>query len=225
MQVKEDKQSNNISPSNLSVAAWCENTQMLGPGHRFALWLQGCPFSCPDCVAPAFIPSIGGYQLSAEKLAEAIISIPDIQGITISGGEPFLQAETLLLLLELLRDNTMLSIILYSGYRLQELRKMQDSRPAIKQVLAQLDVLIDGRYQPELNDSLGLRGSSNQQVYFLTPRYAQQKALFTQKPREIEVKSLMGQHKLMVGIPTWQQWRQVNLSEDNCWYDELTETI
>lgn len=206
----------------LNVAAWTESTTLLGPGKRFALWLQGCPFNCPGCVAPGFIPPTGGYALPVRELTAGILSVEDIQGITVSGGEPILQAEALAGLLSLLCEQTGFSIIMYSGYTLEELDKIRHTRPAVGEVLNLLDVLIDGRYRHELNNSTGLRGSTNQRVHFLTRRYAHLREVFYDAPRTIETRDFMADSKLMVGLPTRAQWVRVNGGEaPGVWYDGL----
>ena len=92
-----------------------------------------------------------------------ILEQKDIEGLTISGGEPFLQDKALHELIQLLRNEKDLGVIMYTGYRLEDL--------ADSLLIQDIDVLIDGEYKEELNDGFSLRGSSNQRIHFLTERY------------------------------------------------------
>ena len=68
------------------------------------------------------------------------------------------------------------------------------------QLLQQIDILIDGLYLEQLNDNLGFRGSSNQVVHFLSDRYLQEKDLFTQRQRDVEI-HIQQNSLLVVGVP------------------------
>ncbi len=101
------------------MAAFLPATEALGPGRRFALWVQGCCFNCPGCVAPAWIPQINNQLVSVTSLAEQITQIPGLSGMTLSGGEPMLQAESLSALIDavhLVKPN--FTVICYTGYNL-----------------------------------------------------------------------------------------------------------
>ena len=151
------------------------HTEALGPGKRFAIWVQGCNKRCKGCIAPEAWDVNGGYEKDVAELAEEIINTSDIEGITISGGEPFLQQEALCDLIKLVQSQRDLSIIIYTGMLYEEVAETE---------LASLcDIIIDGEYVEELNDNKSLRGSSNQKVICLTDRY----------------KSIMDKHYEIVG--------------------------
>ena len=140
----------------------------LGPGRRYCLWVQGCPRRCPGCVSAQSQDPEGGYPMSPGAVAMEIrLAHPD--GVTISGGEPFLQAEALAQMLSILRDQMHcdLGVIVYTGYTLEELAALPDAQL----LLPYVDLLIDGPYVQALDDGLSLRGSSNQRVIPLTDRY------------------------------------------------------
>lgn len=124
--------------------------------------------------------------MSLHALAMEIkMSRPD--GLTISGGEPFLQAEMLSELLRLLKKgmNCDVGVIVYTGYTLEELQRM----PFAQGLLEQTDLLIDGPYVQELDDGLSLRGSSNQRVIPLTDRYNRPEilSLYGQDLRTVQI--------------------------------------
>lgn len=110
----------------------------------------------------------GGELLPPGAIAaEIVFSRPD--GITISGGEPFLQAAELADMLRKVADlsGEKPGVIIYTGYTLEELETL----PGAQELLALTDILIDGPYIRELDDGKSLRGSSNQRVHFLSDRY------------------------------------------------------
>lgn len=182
----------------LNIAEICPVTKTLGPGQRFAIWVQGCCFTCRNCISPDWVPIKEVTLLQPEKLANLILSTPGTQGVTISGGEPMLQAAALLELLVMLKQQKDLSVICFTGFTLEQLRDKSNSH--INGMLEIIDVLIDGQYIPELNDNQGWRGSSNQVVHFLTPRYQAETSLFRERKRDIEI-HLQNDSALMVGIP------------------------
>ena len=135
-----------------------------GPGARFVVWLQGCTLGCPGCFNPTTHDARGGSERSIEELAA---EIPDnVEGLTLSGGEPLQQADAAIALLELARARS-LSTLAFSGYSIDEIRAL----PRGPDVLARLDVLIDGRYIAGERLATGLRGSANQRIQLLTARY------------------------------------------------------
>ena len=148
--------------------------------------------------------------MSTRTVAETIQQSENIEGVTISGGEPFLQPDALYeLVTELHRSK--LGIIVYSGYELSELKRMQSGK--INSTLEMIDVLIDGRYRESLDDDLPYRGSSNQTIHQFTGRY---KEFFTsQNKRNSFIEKKDGQ-ELLAGIPSkitkkrWQETKEHN---------------
>ncbi len=182
----------------LNIAEICPATHALGPGKRFVIWVQGCCFRCRDCISPDWIPQEQATLVDPRQLADYILSVPGTEGLTVSGGEPMLQASALSTLFTYIRQHSDLSIICFSGFTLEQLQAQSDS--AISQVLTLIDVLIDGLYVPELNDNKGWRGSSNQIVHFLTSRHIREASLFTERKRDVEI-HLSDESALMVGVP------------------------
>ena len=147
-----------------------EKTKVLGPGVRYVVWVQGCKRRCPGCINPLGQPlSENGYWKSVAALEQDILHVEGLTGITISGGEPFLQAEALAKLVKLIKENSKLDIMLYSGYTLKQLREMQNA--AVDYILGHIDLLVDGEYVEELNHNTIYRGSDNQVIHFLSSKY------------------------------------------------------
>jgi anaerobic ribonucleoside-triphosphate reductase activating protein len=149
-----------------------------GPGARAVIWVQGCPLHCPGCFNPGTHNFTGGSWVEVEELAHNILTLgQQIQGVTISGGEPLAQSEALTELLVILRMKSDLSIILLTGYAWEELptvlpKSLYDPSTGMPTLLHHVDVLIAGRYDQRQPLASGLRGSTNKTIHFLTNRYS-----------------------------------------------------
>ncbi|WP_190021120.1 4Fe-4S single cluster domain-containing protein [Streptomyces hiroshimensis] len=189
----------NARPAVLNVAATYVGTEALGPGVRSALWVQGCPFRCAGCIAPGWIPDRAARRAGPGELAAELLADPRVSGLTLSGGEPMQQAAGLAETVRLAREIRDVSVICFTGYRLERLRAEPPS-PGVPDLLAAVDVLIDGRYVAALNDGRGLRGSSNQVIHHLTPRLADCGYDFGHGARIAEL-AVRGPETLLVGVP------------------------
>jgi anaerobic ribonucleoside-triphosphate reductase activating protein len=160
------------SAATLSVALIVPATEAEGPGRRFALWLQGCPLRCPGCCNPEMLAFEGGRQLSVTEVVDQVLAAREnenIEGITLLGGEPFAQAAASAELAEILHSHD-LSVMIFSGFTLPELRAQEDQN--IVKLLAAADILVDGSYLSDQPESRRRWiGSANQQIYFLSDRY------------------------------------------------------
>ena len=156
--------------------------KVLGPGVRYVLWVQGCEKRCPGCIAPDSRRMEDGKLISTGALALEI-ALSGADGLTISGGEPFLQAKELAVMIRKVRAIRPMGVIVYTGYHYEELR----ASPEKSQLLDEIDLLIDGEYIEALNDGKGLRGSSNQRVIALTGLYRDIAEEYAEMPREQQV--------------------------------------
>ena len=181
----------------LNIAAIAARTQALGPGTRAAVWVQGCPLRCPGCLAPDWIPFVTATQLTPREVLEQL-DLDDITGLTFSGGEPMEQASALAALVRLARREKDLDLICFTGYRYERLLK-NPPNAGVPELLAEVDVLVDGPFIQTLNDSIGLRGSSNQRIIHLTSRLKKHN-LESQK-RDVEITITNGE-LAFIGIPT-----------------------
>lgn len=183
----------------LNIAATCSATHTLGPGLRAAVWVQGCIFDCPGCVSPDWKPLRIARLISSEELVEELLALPNVSGLTFSGGEPMLQAKGLAELARIARRKRDMSIICFSGFTLEELQQHPPG-PGVSELLAEIDVLIDGPYIQALNDNRGLRGSTNQRIHYLTDKIKEGDYNFEGCSRQAELHVGDG-YAMLVGIP------------------------
>ena len=139
-----------------------------GPGRRFVIWVQGCSLGCPGCFNPETHSAKGGASLPVFSLAEQVLAEKGrIEGITISGGEPLQQIPALTLLLQIIKQQSDLSVLVFSGFGWAEIQRM----PGSQNLLAVTDILLAGRYHAENRLARGLLGSDNKTAHFLSERY------------------------------------------------------
>ena len=183
--------------SFLNVADICPATRSLGPGLRAALWVQGCPIHCKGCIAPDWIPSKPATIMTPEEAGTRLLQRKDIEGITLSGGEPMIQAEGLTAMVRYIRKKKDLHIICFTGFRYETLLK-SDSSLNIKPFIEELDILIDGPYVNHLNNGQSFAGSTNQRIIDLSERSLPGDQIW--EPRKMEF-HIRNRNILAVGIP------------------------
>lgn len=183
----------------VNVAETCVGTKTLGPGIRSVVWVQGCPLHCPGCISPDWIPRREARLVAPEQLAAELLADPAVSGLTLSGGEPMLQAGALAATVRAARARRDVSVICYTGHTLGELRERPPGH-GVADLLEQLDVLIDGPYVAAANDGRGLRGSSNQVVHHLTGRLTDWDDAFVRRQRSAELR-VRDRSVLLVGVP------------------------
>ena len=133
-----------------------------GPGLRFTVFTQGCPHRCPGCHNPDTHDPAGGREVTVEELTEKLLSNPLTDGLTLSGGEPFCQAEECAKLAAAAREKG-LNVWTYTGYTYERL--ISGEVPGAMDLLAQTDVLVDGPFVEAQKSYAALfRGSTNQRL-------------------------------------------------------------
>jgi anaerobic ribonucleoside-triphosphate reductase activating protein len=160
----------------------------------------------------------GGFSVAVPALAEKILATEGVEGITITGGEPFLQAEGLAKLVGEVRSQRDFGVIVYTGFTLAQLEEKAEREPAIRELLETIDLLIDGPYLAELDDGRSLRGSDNQEVHPLTDRYAEIVSDWYGRSRRAAELHLVGDELFLAGIPgrdILRKWRDKELTK-NC---------
>lgn len=177
-----------------------EETLVLGPGCRYVIWTQGCDRRCPGCINPAGQNKESGEKVAVSKLLQNIACHKNIDGVTISGGEPFLQLSALEKLVCGIKNDTGLDIMIYTGYCLEELFQYFDEEK-VQKILACTDLLVDGEYKEELDHGEMYRGSANQKIYSPSGKYQKEiEAIEQSKNRDVEFDCSEGEI-FMVGIP------------------------
>lgn len=142
---------------------------ILGSGDRLAIWLSGCPRRCDHCISPELQIKENGVDIDVKTLFETIKPYLDkCDGVTISGGEPFWQAQELHELVTLLRC-VVDDILVYTGYELSEISE---------EYLGGVSAVIDGPYKHELNCGGLPWGSSNQKLNVLDDKLKDKYALW-----------------------------------------------
>ena len=139
-----------------------------GPGLRTSVWLQGCPFRCANCFNNGLNDTEGETNSKVNELFQWLVSIHDVSGVTLSGGEPTEQIPALITFLTRIKQRTDLSILLFSGRTLEDIIALTGG----KRLISFIDVLIDGKYDHKQANPPGIWPSSaNQKIHFLTKRY------------------------------------------------------
>ena len=143
--------------------------ETLGPGRRVGVWLQGCFIRCKGCISPENQPFDDVYSMSISETAAQILSYADAygcDGITISGGEPFDQAEELLPLLQKLQKIGHTDVLVYTGYAKEKILR---EHPGIIEHIA---ALIDGEFKLGLHTEAVWKGSENQTLTIFRHEFA-----------------------------------------------------
>lgn len=142
-----------------------------GPGLRAVIWFQGCSLGCPGCFNPVTHDAGAGETVSVETLIDWVLTVwkenPNLEGITVSGGEPMQQLPALTEFLSWVRAHTTLGVVVFTGYSLVEIHR----DPAKEAVLELADALLCGRFVQTQRVARGLIGSSNKTLYLTSPRY------------------------------------------------------
>ena len=204
----------NLSDVFLQVAQTVPATEAEGPGVRYALWFQGCPLRCPGCCNPEMLPFQGGTRVSVREVVEQVEAAArehGVEGITLLGGEPLAHAAGAAALARAVREGG-LSVMVFSGYTLEEARGMRD--PDVDALLTRTDILVDGPYVRELPDTARRWiGSTNQRIHFLTDRYRADDPCW-REPNTLEIR-VRGAELSVNGFPARQAvglWRKPKAS-------------
>lgn len=157
----------------LNLAELRLNTEAEGPGHRIAIWVQGCKRGCPGCCNPEMQPLQARHIVSVDnltmRLERQLRQHPEIEGISLLGGEPVLQAEGLAPLAAWARKRGM-TVLLFTGFLYEELKNHPNRY--IQALLANTDLIVDGPFLESQHDtSRSFIGSANQKVIHLTDAY------------------------------------------------------
>ena len=134
-----------------------------GEGIRTVIWTQGCRHNCKECHNPTTHSFDGGFLKDVTELCEEIKNVPFQDGITLSGGDPLEQIDACLEIAKYCHSIG-LNVWCYTGYTLQQIIDNID-RPGWKELITNIDVLVDGKFEEDKKDrNLKYKGSSNQNI-------------------------------------------------------------
>lgn len=151
-----------------------------GPGKRFTLWTQGCSKGCVNCFNPETWNNKNNIVLSTSEIFEMIKDF-ELEGVTITGGDPFEQEEELLELLILISSLSLSKgVIVFTGFTYDEIRENKIREKCCDYI----DVLIDGRYEDHNRVTDCFKGSSNQNIIYFSSKIKEEELIMDQ---EVEV--------------------------------------
>lgn len=144
------------------LAGLMEDSIVDGPGLRLAVFMQGCPYECPGCHNPQSHDPLGGQEMDTDEVCARMDRNPLLDGLTLSGGEPFEQPAAALVMARHAKQKG-LNLWAYTGSTYEALCQREDAD--VQALLGLLDVLVDGPFvQAKKSLELRWRGSSNQRL-------------------------------------------------------------
>lgn len=150
-----------LMDGQIRIAGIVDDSIVDGPGLRLTVFAQGCPHGCPGCHNRHTHDENGGYTISVSEILAKVDKNPLLDGVTLSGGEPFMQYEAFA---ELAREikNRGLSVMAYTGYTWERLVGQYDK---YGDFLGVIDILVDGPFiSEEKSHTLTFKGSKNQRI-------------------------------------------------------------
>ena len=154
-------------PLTMRVHALLDHSYTNGPGCRAVIWVQGCSMRCAGCCNPDAQSPDGGTAMPVGDIVAWVCSIPGIEGITLSGGEPLQQPEAVAALLRGVRQTTDLSVVLFTGYDWEHVART----PELVDLARLADIVVAGPYRRRQHLGYALLASTNQTIHLLTNRY------------------------------------------------------
>lgn len=146
------------------IFGFADDSIVDGPGLRLSVFVQGCRHNCEGCHNPESHDINGGTVYKVDDIKKMIDENPLIDGITLSGGEPFLQARPLAEIARYAHEKG-LNVMTYTGYTFEVLVKGADEKNGWLGLLENSDLLVDGRFEIDKRSlELNFKGSSNQRI-------------------------------------------------------------
>ncbi len=148
----------------LRIAGITNESIVDGPGIRLVVFAQGCRHQCQGCHNPQTHSFTGGLGVTIEDLIQRVKQNPLLDGVTLSGGDPFEQAPGFGALAKAVKSLG-LNVVTYTGYRYEVLLRQQNQRQGWGRLLENTDILIDGKYEAHnRRPELRFVGSANQRI-------------------------------------------------------------
>jgi anaerobic ribonucleoside-triphosphate reductase activating protein len=147
----------------MRISGTIKHSLVNGQGIRFVIFFQGCLHRCEQCQNPETWDLDGGVDTDPDDLISMILNTEHLDGVTLSGGDPFLQAECAAYIASKCHENG-LDVWCYTGYTFEQI--LNGNAPAgSMDLLKNCDVLVDGPFVTALRSSeCSYRGSSNQRL-------------------------------------------------------------
>ena len=131
-----------------------------GDGIRTVIWFQGCSHKCEGCHNPETHDFFGGHEYELDDILDQIKELEYQDGITLSGGDPFFQSEAATKIAKYAKELG-LNVWAYTGFLFDDILKNKK----MKELLENIDVLIDGRFEIDKKSlNCKYRGSTNQRI-------------------------------------------------------------
>ena len=151
-----------------------------GEGIRTVIWTQGCKHNCRGCHNPETHSFNKGFLVDVEDIKNQIKTTKNQDGVTLSGGDPMYQPEASAEIAKFCKENN-LNVWCYTGFTFEELQEVSKNNNSVKELLNNIDVLVDGKFELEQKSlNLYFKGSKNQRILDLP------KSLKENKPVQIE---------------------------------------
>lgn len=148
----------------MKIAGLVQDSIVDGRGMRFVVFTQGCPHHCEGCHNPETHDPRVGKDMTTEQIIKEMLSNPMTDGVTLSGGEPFMQPHDCAVIAKAAHENG-LNVWSYTGYTFEKLMDMRESNSDIDELLSEIDILVDGPFiLAQRTLALPWRGSKNQRV-------------------------------------------------------------
>lgn len=177
----------------IRLAAPLERNSIVdGPGLRAVIWTQGCPHKCKGCHNPITHDYNGGFLMDIDDLKKELDDLDLEVGVTLSGGDPFVQKEACLEIAKYCHSKN-LTVWCYTGYTFEELIKLSENEPIIIDLLKEIDVLVDGRFiLSQKSMEVKFRGSKNQRLIKSKESIKKNEIILLQEEKETITKKEKG---------------------------------
>ena len=149
---------------NIRLSGIAYESLVNGPGMRRVFFAQGCRHKCKGCFNPDTHDFNGGEDRNMDELIEAVLENPMLRGVTFSGGDPWEQADKFAYMAKIFKEHN-LNVWSYTGYTYEYIWEHKDERNGWNELLNNIDVLVDGRFEEDMmQEGLKFRGSYNQRI-------------------------------------------------------------
>ena len=170
MDMENKKQT--VDQGNVQIAGILRHSFVNGPGVRYVVFFQGCTHNCAGCQNPETHALGGGETAGIAEIIAGIQQERHLDGLTLSGGDPFLQPKACAQIAKAAHDLG-LNVWAYTGWLYEDIKNGKAGHDA-QLALNEIDVLVDGPFVESLKTDKALwRGSSNQRLVDIKASIAQ----------------------------------------------------